>query len=82
MENIKQNKGKGLVDDEITQEEEVHSQPRPTSAEKRKPLYEIDMRSLPSRRGHKKARHRSSKSGVVKTGSVIPLAPAKKPSTV
>ncbi|KAK9991016.1 hypothetical protein SO802_026001 [Lithocarpus litseifolius] len=38
--------------------------------------------SLSSRRGHKKARHGSSKPGVVKTGSFVPSAPAKQPPTM
>ena len=35
------------------------------------------MGSLPNRRGHKKAKHKSSKSGVVKPGSVVPPTPTK-----
>ena len=80
---MKENKGKGLANEEVTQEEEVHSYPYPTSIKKRKALSKIiDMGSLPSHRGHKKARHRSSKSGLVKACSVVPLAPAKQPSTL
>lgn len=81
MATMKENKGKGLADEEITQEEEVHSQPCLAAGEKRKTLSKtIDMRSLPSRRGHKKAKHGFSKFGVVKAGSVILPAPTKQPS--
>ena len=38
------------------------------------------MESLPSRWGHKKAKHGSSKSGVVKAGFVVPPTPTKQPS--
>ena len=76
---MKENKGKGLANEETVQEgEEVHSQPCPSSAKKRKNLSKtIDIKSLPSRRGHKKARNGSSKSGVVKVGYFVPPAPAK-----
>ena len=76
---MKENKGKGLANEETVQEgEEVHSQPCPSGAEKRKNLSKtIDIESLPSRRGHKKARNGSSKSGVVKVGYFVPLAPTK-----
>ena len=79
MATTKENKGKGLIDEEAFQEEqEVHSQPHPTGVEKRKALSKtIDIGSFPSRQGHKKARHGSSKSGVIKAGSVIPPALAK-----
>ena len=81
---MKENKGKGLVDKEtMPKEEEVHSQPRPFGAEKRKTLSKmVDMGSLPSHWGHKKARHGSSKSGVVKAGFVVPSTSVKQPSTV
>ena len=47
-------------------QEEIHSLPRPVVGDKRKTLYKmIDIGSLRSHRGHKKAKHRSSKSGVV-----------------
>ena len=83
MTAMKEKKGKGLANEEVTQEEEVHSYPYPTSIKKRKALSKIiDMGSLPSHRGHKKARHRSSKSGLIKACSVVPLAPAKQPSIV
>ena len=42
----------------------------------------VDMENLPSRRGHKKARHGSFKLGVVKAGSFVLPALAKQPSTV
>ena len=54
---MKENKGKGLADEEAMQEEEVHSQPRSSSVEKRKTLSKmVDMGSLPSCRGYKKAK--------------------------
>ena len=40
------------------------------------------MESLPSCQGHKKDRHGSSKSGVIKVGSLVLPAPAKQPSTM
>ena len=62
-------------------QEEIHSLPRPVVGDKRKTLSKmIDMGSLPSCRGHKKAKHRSSKSGVVKPSFVIPPIPTKQPS--
>ena len=77
MATMKENKGKGLANEEAIQEE-VHSQPRPSSAEIQKTLSRtVDLESLPSHRGHKKARHGSSKSGIVKPCSVIPSAPVK-----
>ena len=49
--------------------------------DKRKTLPKmIDMRSLPSRRGHKKAKHKLSKSGVIKPSLVVLPAPTKQPS--
>ena len=76
---MKENKGKGLANEETIQEgKEVHSQPCPSGVEKRKNLSKmIDIESLPSCRGHKKARHGSSKSSVVKVGSFVPPTPAK-----
>ena len=77
---MKENKGKGLADEE-TMQEGTHSQPRPVVGDKRKTLSKtIDMGSLPSHRGHKKAKHKSSKSRVIKHGLVVPPAPAKQPS--
>ena len=74
---MKENKGKGLADEEAIQEE-VHSQPCPSGAEKRKNLsMMIDMESLPSHRGHKKVKHGSFNLGVVKPGSFVPPALAK-----
>ena len=76
---MKENKGKDLANEETVQEgEEVHSQPCPSGAEKRKNLSKtIDIESLPSCRGHKKARNGSSESGVIKVGYFVPPAPAK-----
>ena len=80
MATMKENKGKGLADQEVIQEE-VCSQPRPSCVEKRKTLSKtIDMDSLPSCRGHKKAKHGLSKFKVIKAGSFVPPAPAKQPS--
>ena len=47
---MKENKGKGLANKEtMSKEEEVHSQPRPSGAKKRKTLSKmVDMGSLPS----------------------------------
>ena len=68
---IKENKGKGLVDEETLLE--AQSQPRPFAGDKRKIFSKtIDLGDLPSRRGHKKMKHESSKSGVVKPGLAIP----------
>ena len=81
---MKENKGKGLANKEtMPKEEEVHSQPRPSGAKKRKTLSKmVDMGSLPSHWGHKKARHGSSKSEVVKVGFVVPSTSVKQPSAV
>ena len=80
MVTMKENKGNGLIDEE-TMQEGTHSQPRPVVGDKRKTLSKmIDMGSLPSCQGHKKAKYKSSKFGVVKLGLVIPPAPAKLPS--
>ena len=77
---MKENKGKGLANEE-TMQEGTHSQPCPEIGDKRKTLSKtIDMGSLPSRQGNKKAMNKSSKSGVVKHGLVIPSAPTKQPS--
>ena len=49
--------------------------------DKRKTLFKtIDMGSLPSRQGHKRSKHKLSKSGVVKPGLVIHPTPTKQPS--
>ena len=67
MATMKENKGKGVVD-EVTQ-----SQPLPSAGDKRKRFSKmIDLGNLPSRRGNKKAKHKSSKPRAVKPGSVIP----------
>lgn len=76
---MKENKGKSLVDEETVQE--THSQPRPFDGDKRKTLSKmIDLGNLPSCRGHKKAKHGSSKFGVVKPVSIVPPASSKQPS--
>ena len=75
---MKENKGKGLADEETMQK--THSQSRPDVGDKRKTLSKtIDLRNLPSRRGHKKAKHGSSKFGIIKLSFVIPPA-SKQPS--
>ena len=80
MVTMKENKGNGLIDEE-TMQEGTYSQPRPVVRDKRKTLSKmIDIGSLPSRQGHKKAKYKSSKFGVVKLGLVVPPAPAKLPS--
>ena len=57
----------------------VQSQPRPSVDEKRKSLSkEIDLGNLLSRRREKKAKHKSSKSGVVKPS--LPILPVQEPS--
>lgn len=77
---MKENKGKGLADEE-TMQEVILSQPRPATGEKRKTLHKmINMGSLSGCRGHKKVKHGLSKSRVVKLGSVVPPAPTKQPS--
>ena len=59
---MKENKGKGLVDEETLPE--TQSQPSPSAGDKRKSLSKtIDLGNLPSRQGNKKAKHRSSKPG-------------------
>ena len=68
---MKENKGKGLVDEETLPK--TQSWPHLVPTDKRKTLSKmIDLGSLPSRRGHKKAKHRSSKSRVFKPSSAIP----------
>ena len=77
---MKENKGKGLADEEAVHDE-VHCQPHLFGVEKRKTLSKtIDMESLPSRQGHKKAKHGSSKPRVIKAGSVVLPTSAKQPS--
>ena len=79
MTTKKENKGK-MVDEETMQE--THSQPRLVTGDKRKTLSRmVDLGSLPSRQVLKKSNHGSSKFGVIKLGSVVPLAIAKPPST-
>ena len=66
---------------EETIQERTYSQPCPAMRDKRKTLSKtIDMGSLPSRQGHKKTKRKSSKSGAVKPGLVIPHTLAKLPS--
>lgn len=62
---MKENKEKGLADEETMQE--THSQPCPVVG------------SLPSCQSHKKVKHGSSKSGVDKPGFVVPHASFKLP---
>ena len=70
---MKENKGKGLVDEETMLE--TQSQPRLIDRDKRKTLSKmIDLGNLPSHQGHKKVKHGSSKSGVVKPDSIVPPA--------
>ena len=76
---MKENKGKGLVDEGTILE--TQSQPHPSAGDKKKTLSKtIDLGDLPSRRGHKKAKHGSSKPGVVKSGSSISPASQQRPS--
>ena len=64
MATMKENKGNGLIDEE-TMQERTHSQPCPAVEDKRKTLSKmIEKGSLPSRQGHKKAKYKSSKSGL------------------
>ena len=61
---MKENKGKEVVDEATKLE--AQSQPRPFIGDKRKTLLKtLDLGNLPSRRG-KKAKHGSSRPGVVK----------------
>ena len=70
---MKENKGKGPAYEETMLE--TQSQPRPVTGDKRKTLSKkIDLGDLPSCRGHKKAKHRLSKSRVSKLGLLVPLA--------
>ena len=80
MATMKENKGNRLANEETIQEG-TYSQPCPAMRDKRKTLSKtIDMGSLPSRQGHKKTKRKSSKSGAVKPGLVIPHTLAKLPS--
>ena len=64
MATIKENKGKEVVDEETRPE--AQSQPRPSVGDKRNTLPKmLDLGNLPSCQG-KKAKHGSSKPGVVK----------------
>ena len=68
---MKENKGKGLVDEETMPK--TQSQPHPIVGDKSKILSKtIDSGNLPSHQGHKKVKHGSSKSGVVKPSFVVP----------
>ena len=74
---MKENKGKGLADEETMLK--TQSQPRPVTGDKRKNLSKtIGLGSLRSCRGHKKAKHGSS--NFVKPGFVVPPASSKQPS--
>ena len=76
---MKENKGKGPAYEETMLE--TQSQPRPVTGDKRKTLSKkIDLGDLPSCRGHKKAKHGSSKSRVVKPSSIVPPASSQQPS--
>ena len=70
---MKENKGKEVMDEVVRQG--VQSQPRPSVGEKRKILSKgIDLGSLQSWCREKKAKHKSSKSGVVKPSPpVLPV---------
>ena len=62
---MKENKGKEVVDEAVRQG--VQSQPRLAVGDKRKNLSKaIGLENLPSHRKEKRAKHRSSKPGVVK----------------
>lgn len=67
-----------MANEETMQEEEIHSWPRLVVGDKRKTVSKIiNIGSIPSRRGHKKANHGLSKLEVVKFGSVVPPGPSK-----
>ena len=72
---MKENKGKEVVDE--ANRPEAQSRPRPTVEDKRKNLSKaIDLENLPSRHKEKRAKHRSSKPGVVKPGlPILPTSP-------
>ena len=60
--------------DEVTLPK-TQSQPQPSAGEKRKSLSKmLDLGNLPNCQGNKKAKHGSSKPGVVKSSSIIPPA--------
>ena len=84
MTTMKENKGKGLANEESVQAgEDVHTQSHPAASEKRKTLSKtLDTGSLPSRRGNKKPRHGSSKPAIVETSPSVLLAVAKQSSAV
>ena len=68
---MKENKGKGVVNEETLLETE--SQPCPSVGDKRKNLSKtVELENLPSHRKDKRARHRSSKTKVVKPSLTIP----------
>ena len=68
---MKENKGKGVVNEETLPETE--SQPRLSVGDKRKHLSKtIDLENLPSHCKEKRAKHRLSKPRVVKLGLTIP----------
>ena len=68
---MKENKGKGVVNEETVLETE--SQPRLSVGDKRKHLSKtIDLENLPSHCKEKRAKHRLSKPRVVKLGLTIP----------
>ena len=70
---MKENKGKGVVSVETLLE--MESEPRPFVGDKRKKISKtVDLENLPSRRKNKRAKHRSSKLGVVKPSLVVPFA--------
>ena len=74
---MKENKGKEVMDKVVKQG--AQSLPRPSIGEKRKSLSKgIDLGSLPSRRKEKKAKHKSSKSGVLMPSP--PVLPVQDPS--
>ena len=63
------------------EEPEVQSQPRPVVGDKRKNLsIAIDLENLPSRCEEKRAKLKSSKTGVVKPG--LPVLPTSKQPSV
>ena len=69
---MKENKEKGVVNEETLPE--MESQPRPSVRDKRKKLSKtVELENLPSHLKDKRAKHRSSKTGVVKPSLTIPL---------
>jgi len=68
---MKENKGKGVVNEETLPE--MESQPHLSVGDKRKHLSKtVDLENLPCHRKEKRAKHRLSKPGVVKLGLTIP----------